>query len=156
RVDAAAELRQHRRVVAGTGADLEHLVAGADLECLGHARDDEGLAHRLAVTDRQRDILIGLIGEGGGHEELARDPLERAENARVGDAEAAQLHDEAQLLRRRGRVVSGHAKSFVSTASAGTLVKSRKTGVTDTAPSLTAARSVPESFGASSRMGPIQ
>src|SRR5258708_40093364 len=132
-----------------------HLVAGADFKRLGHVGDDQRLAYRLAPPDRQRHVLIGLVDEGRGDEQFAWDALDRAENMLVRNAAAAQFHDQAQLL-RRGRILRGHGKSLVSAASAGTLVKSRKTGVTETAPALTAARSVPGALGASSRIGPIQ
>src|SRR5258708_5488329 len=105
-----------------------------DLERLGHARDDQRLAHRLAVADRQRDVLVGLIGKRGGDEHLAGDAFEGTKDAGVYNAVAPQLHDESHHLRRGLRLASGHAKSFASAVSAGTLVKSRKIGVTDTAP----------------------
>src|SRR5262249_35693904 len=118
--------------------------------------DDAGLAHGLAVADRQRDILVGLVGEGAGHEQLARHLLHRAEHARILDPGAAQLAEQPQLARRRSSGALRHGKTFRSSSSAGTCVRSRKTGVTETAPEATAAMSVPGWFGASSRIGPIQ
>ena len=59
RVDLGHDLRQHRGLVAGAGADLEHAAAGrrpASASVI--QRDDVGLRDRLAVADRQRAVLV--------------------------------------------------------------------------------------------------
>ena len=98
-VDAPRQPRQHRGLVAGAGADLQHLVGLLDLQRLGHQRHDLRLADGLALRDRQRLVLVGLVVEMRQHEVLARDALQRRQHARVGDARAPQAHDEADLAR---------------------------------------------------------
>src|SRR5262249_61819074 len=60
----AAEMRQHCSLVARPGADLEHLVALVELEMLGHESNHEGLRDGLPAIDGQRDVLVGVVGEG--------------------------------------------------------------------------------------------
>ena len=58
-VDPADERREHRRLVAAAGPDLEHLIRRAsDGDRLRHARNDVGLGNRLAMPDRQRGVLV--------------------------------------------------------------------------------------------------
>src|SRR6516162_2384577 len=62
-VDPPRQAREHRRLIAGARADLEHLVTRRHLECLGHQGDDLRLADGLALADGQRLILVGLVVE---------------------------------------------------------------------------------------------
>ena len=56
--------RQHRRLVAGAGADLQRAVGRPDLRQLGGARHHVGLRDGLAVADRQRPVVVGHLGAG--------------------------------------------------------------------------------------------
>ena len=109
RKDAAAEPGQNRGLVTRAGADLDHRVALVRHQRLGHQRHDIGLAGRLPMADRQRDILIGPVLERGRHEPLARRPLDRAEHPRIADPGAAQLHQQAQLFLREAGLAGSHA-----------------------------------------------
>src|SRR6185312_1294447 len=71
-VDEPREPGEHGRLVAGTGADLEHAGARLDHQRLGHQRDDVGLADRLATGDGQGGVLPRPILEELRREEVAR------------------------------------------------------------------------------------
>ena len=58
RADLPDERRQHRRLVARTGPNLEHHVVRLGLEEVGHQRHDEGLRDGLAVADLDRTVVI--------------------------------------------------------------------------------------------------
>jgi hypothetical protein len=79
-VDATRQPRQHRRLVARAGADLQHLVARLHLQRLRHQGHHLRLAQRLPEADRQRAVLVGLIEEGRRHESLPRDSLDRPQH----------------------------------------------------------------------------
>ena len=55
-----AQPRQDRGLVAGAGADLEHLVVLLQLQLLGHVGDHEGLADGLAAGDAERAVAVGM------------------------------------------------------------------------------------------------
>ena len=90
-MDLAAELREHRRLVAGAGADVEHALAAAQRELRADARDHVRLRDRLVAADRQRGVVVGAAAQLLGHEELARHARHRLEHALVVDAARAQL-----------------------------------------------------------------
>ena len=98
--DSAAEMRQHRGLVARASADLQHLMALVELELLGHEGDDVRLGDGLAAFDGERDILIGVSGEGGVDEQLARHKLDGAQHTPVANAAMPELHDQADLVFR--------------------------------------------------------
>ena len=83
RVHLPDQLGEHRRLVAGAGADLEHDVLRRGAEQVGHQRHDEGLRDGLAVADRQRAVLVGAGGLLGGDEGVARHAAHRRQHARV-------------------------------------------------------------------------
>ena len=56
---ACASSAEHRRLIAGTRADLEHPMVRLNVERLGHERDDVGLRDRLPEADRQGRIVVG-------------------------------------------------------------------------------------------------
>ena len=85
---AAADRREHGRLVAGAGPDLEHPVARPDAEQLGHPGDDVRLADRLAGRDRQRLVGVGEAALARRDERLARHRGHRREDALVRDARA--------------------------------------------------------------------
>ena len=94
----ACELGKHRGLITGSGADLEHMVVGSDLEELGHAGHDEGLRDRLALRDAEgvvtvRDVLILFA-----HESLARDSGHRRDDALVPDAHTHEVQDHLGTL----------------------------------------------------------
>jgi hypothetical protein len=145
-IEAQAEPRQDGGLVARARADLEQLHARPDLERLGHARDDDGLAQGLAVADGERHVLVGLVGEELGYEQLARHALDRGKDPRIGNARASQFHDEADLAR-----LVGHASASARRFMVGRWVRSSDSGVTEMAPRAIAARSVPGRAASSSR-----
>ena len=138
RVDTPAQARHDGGVVAGSGADLQHLHTLAQVQGLEHAGNDRGLAERLAMADRQRHVLVGLIAERLGHEHLARDALDRRKDAGIRDPALAQREDEADLVRR-----CRHANACCSRFTAPPWVMSRCTGVTEMLPAATTAKSLP-------------
>ena len=86
----AHELREHRRLIARAGADLEDAMLGARREELGHAGDDVRLRDRLPLADRQRVIAVGDVAVIGRDELLPRDARHRLHDALVADAEALE------------------------------------------------------------------
>ena len=86
RVHLAGELGDHRRLVAGARADVEHALAAARGELLADARDHVRLRDRLPVADRQRGVVVRASAELLRDEQLARDALHRGEHALVVDA----------------------------------------------------------------------
>src|SRR5262245_15745548 len=58
-VNLGGDLREHRRLIAAAGTDLQHareLASGA--RELGHPRDYPWLRDRLAAADRERRIFV--------------------------------------------------------------------------------------------------
>src|SRR5271170_712261 len=94
----AGEARQDRGLIPRAGANLDDVVPVADQKRLGHQRDYIGLADRLSVIDRQRDVFIGLVGESQRYEFLARRLLDRAQHPEIANPGAPQLHQQPQLL----------------------------------------------------------
>src|SRR6478672_6485811 len=92
-------MRQYRRLVAGPGADLQHLVALFELELLGHESHHIRLRDGLAAVDGERDVLISVVDEGRVDKQLARHKLDGAQYPRIADAAAPELHDQADLVR---------------------------------------------------------
>ena len=60
------ERAQHGGVIARAGADVEHTVLAAQLEQLGHPRDDQRLGDRLPAADAQRAVVPGRPRAAGG------------------------------------------------------------------------------------------
>ena len=59
RVHLGRELGEHRRLVAGARADVEHPLVAAQRERLADARDHVRLRDRLLAADRQRGVVVG-------------------------------------------------------------------------------------------------
>ena len=57
---ALRKLRQDRRLVAQLGADLQHGVTGTHVEKVGHHGDNERLRDRLAESDWQGRVGVGV------------------------------------------------------------------------------------------------
>ena len=113
------EAREHRRLVAGARADLQHAAVLVDFEQLGHARDDVGLRDGLVGGDGQGVVAVGvrLAGLRARRGGAARPPIAR-EHALVADAVMlAQVFDHPlalpAVLRRRGRPL--RAASWIQT-----------------------------------------
>ena len=87
----SGDAAHHRRRVAGAGADLQHLVAGAELGELDHAGDDVGLGNGLPGLDGERGILVSELGQWPGHEGLARDFAHGREHVGIGDAAGFEM-----------------------------------------------------------------
>ncbi len=80
RVDAARDTREDCRGVARAGADLEHLLAAFERQCIGHQRNDVGLRDRLALRDRQRRVFVGEFPHRLGQKRLPRNGSHRVEH----------------------------------------------------------------------------
>jgi hypothetical protein len=70
--DALRELRQDRRLVAQPGTDFQHAVARTDVEQVGHDGDDERLRDRLAESDGQGRVGVGVRPKFDRNELVAR------------------------------------------------------------------------------------
>ncbi len=108
--DGKDRLRQHReqrRLVSRSGADFQHPLAAGEAEQLAGARLDERLRDRLAIADRERGVVVGLMVERFGHEAVPGNGPDGAQHGHVVHALAVQrLH---QL-----RAVSGESVAHVS------------------------------------------
>ena len=78
RIDVRREIGEQRRLVAGAGADLEHLVAGLDAERAGHAAHRAGRRDGDAEADVDVVADIGVVVVVRQHEFLARREQEGA------------------------------------------------------------------------------
>ncbi len=67
----SGQQRQQRRVIAGSGAHVEHPVRGLQLEQLEHPGHDQGLRNRLSAGDRQGHIGVGAMALRFRHEAFA-------------------------------------------------------------------------------------
>lgn len=72
REDPARDPRKDGGGIPRARPDLEHPVAGRDLERLRHECDDVGLRDRLAALDRQRGVAVGEFLEVRREKRLAR------------------------------------------------------------------------------------
>ena len=104
RVHSPCELGEHRSLVAGAGADVEHRLAAAQLQLRADAGHHVGLRDRLICADRKRGIVVGPSPPLRRNEALARHDRHRREHALVVDAARAQLpldHASATPVRQR-------------------------------------------------------
>ena len=81
------ELGEHRRLVAGARADVEHR-SRPGARALADQRDHVRLRDRLAVADRQRRVVVGAAAHLRRDEGLARHARHRREHALVADPAA--------------------------------------------------------------------
>ena len=72
-------------MVAGARPDLEDPLSRFEGRFLEHDRNHRGRRDRLAGSDRQGDVLIGLVPVLRSHESLPRHREERGPNARPSD-----------------------------------------------------------------------
>ena len=86
RVDRLHQRRQHRRLVAAAGADLEDTIGGPWLEPLGHVGDHERTRDRLLLADRQGHVDVGEMTLRRGDELVPRGRPQALEHAGIGDA----------------------------------------------------------------------
>ena len=98
RIDAARQLAEDRSLIARTCAHFEHLVARADIQCLGHQANDRGLADGLAASDGQRRVLIGALSKQAAHELAPVNGFHCRQHAAVCDALAAQGEHKPHFL----------------------------------------------------------
>jgi hypothetical protein len=85
------QLTEHRRLISGSGSDLEHAMIRLDVERLGHERHDVGLGNRLTVTDWQRRVPVGTISIGLGNKQMSRDLEHRLQHSNVADIARSEL-----------------------------------------------------------------
>ena len=91
RVHLGRELGQHRRLVAGACADVEHALVAAQPQGLADAGDHVRLRDGLATADRQGGVVVGPRTLACLDEQLPRNLLHRAEHTLVNDVAAPQL-----------------------------------------------------------------
>ncbi|GAB3999128.1 hypothetical protein GCM10029992_27010 [Glycomyces albus] len=112
----ADQFGQERRVVAGAGADLEHPLAGADVELLEHLGDDRrlgGRTDRIALAVALGDdhfVLVGGLDRDLGHEPVSGHGEHRPlDLSRLQGAALAQLGDEGRATPPRLSAFRGSA-----------------------------------------------
>ena len=111
-IDFVGHMREHSRLVAAAGADLEHAVhARSCAHQLRHSRHDIRLRYRLSGADRQRAILVRSDGEGLFDKDMARYRPHRGQHDLVLDALLAQAFDHAST-----RALGGHPDTVESSA----------------------------------------
>ena len=104
RVDVRAQVGKHRRLITGSGADLEDALAAARRERLSHQRDDVRLGDGLAASDGERRVVIRFVGEVRRQKPFARDPRQACEHAPALDAARGDLaRDHAPAIAARLR-----------------------------------------------------
>ena len=150
RIDIARQPAQHRRLVAGPRADLQHPVTRLHIQRLGHQADDIGLADGLGAVDRQGLVLPGLVEEFLVHEDGAVDRLHRRQHPGVGHPLLPQPQDQpsgavvVQLHAAAALAFGGAPPSIpFRSLTLGMWVRSMCSGVTEILPSSMALRSVP-------------
>jgi len=166
RVHFDRQLRQHRRLVAATGADLQHLAQLAPgAQRLDHQGDHIGLGNSLRKAYRQRIVVVSAACQRLLHEQVARYDTQCRKHALVGNpflaqpldhARAGALRGHAYALRRR---LEAAVHSFIQSRRSGIwfgCVRSTCNGVTDTRFAATAWKSVPSPASCALPAGPIQ
>ena len=93
-VDLGDQAGQNGGLVAGSGADLQHPVAGTGIDGLGHEGDDVRLGDRLFEPDGKRVIGVGFGPTFGRDEGMARHLGQGLEHEGVSDIAAGR----AQLI----------------------------------------------------------
>src|SRR3954467_13278045 len=90
-VHLACQLREHRRLVAGAGADVEHALVAAQRHELADQPDHRRLRDRLPAADRKRGVVVRAPAQLLRHEQLARHAFNRVEHALVADVAVREL-----------------------------------------------------------------
>src|SRR4051794_29971943 len=90
-VDAIGNLAHHRRGIARTGTNFEDVTSRFHLGRFNHEGDDVGLRYRLALSDRQRPILIRELFKSGLDKGFPGDASHRLEYTSVAHATAGDL-----------------------------------------------------------------
>ena len=72
-----------------------------NLESLEHRRNDARLAHGLAITDRERDILVTLIEKCIRNEIFPRHTLESRQEIGICNSATPKIKDQSYLSCRR-------------------------------------------------------
>ena len=103
------------------------------------------------MTDRQGDILVGLVPQGLWNENLTRQTLHGTHDILIIDTATAEFKDQLCFP-----VFKTHPNIPFRDLSVGLCVMSTLSGVTATAPRLMASRSVPLRNRSSVRCGPTQ
>jgi len=106
REDLRGKFREQGGDVAGTGANLENLVMGRELERFEHEGNDVGLRDGLVVADGKRMIFVSLGAVRFRDKFVTRNAKHGIEDARVRHAAGPELGVDHKLT-SGGRV--GHA-----------------------------------------------
>ena len=103
-VDLTGELGEDGSVVAGAGADLEHLLTAVELQQLDHQRRHVGLEQRVAIgAQRHRLVDVGLGPHALRDEQVPRNGFHGIEQLGLTDPPPPELlidHVAARLLER--------------------------------------------------------
>ena len=78
RIDVRREVAEHRRLIAGAGADFEHLVARDDIQLRSHAPDDVRPGYRYTAADIEEGMGVGPRRAAAAGKLLARGRQEGA------------------------------------------------------------------------------
>ena len=90
-VDLAGHPPEDRGGVSRAGTDLQHAVAGLELQPLDHQRDDVGLRDRLAVLDGQRTVPVAHLTVRVGNEAFPGHLAHRIKHPLVANAAFGDL-----------------------------------------------------------------
>ena len=88
RVHVLDQQGEQRRVVARTGADVQHAIGRSQPEHLEHPRHHQRLGDGLAAADRERHVGVRAVVLGLRDEPLSGDAGDRREHALVADGRA--------------------------------------------------------------------
>lgn len=91
REDMLRQRREHSRLVAGAGAELEDLLTPLELERLAHQRNDVRLRQRLPRSDGDREISIGISGLIFGGEAVPLDATHDVQHTLVANSPSLKL-----------------------------------------------------------------
>src|SRR6185312_2521631 len=148
-------MREEHRLISRPRADLEDALGTREAQQLEVARVRRRLRDRLPVADGQRAVLVRAVTHAGGHEEMARRLIERAQHVEVANAAVVQHLDE--MAASAGVLAQGSSIHHdVASSSMRVCVRSSVSGVTDTNPSFTARKSESSAPLHSAEPPPIQ
>mmetsp|Transcript_23674 Transcript_23674/g.42179 ORF Transcript_23674/g.42179 Transcript_23674/m.42179 type:complete len:642 (+) Transcript_23674:690-2615(+) len=128
-IDAPGQFRQNRGLIARAGAHFEHLVAGADVQRLGHQTHNRGLADGLATGDGQGHILVGPFRKKPTNKGASVDLFHGLQHPFVRHPLGAERIEELHFA--RGKIVVGHVAMSLNWSSISWAVKSARIGVTE-------------------------
>ena len=91
RIHFVRQVRQNRRLVAGPGANLKHLLTALQIQKLGHQCHDIGLGNCLLAANRQRAVGVSMHGILRSDKQVARDGAHGFQYTQVADIAPEQM-----------------------------------------------------------------